>query len=159
MHQSFQIQARSACQNRQTATGKHLLNGKQALAYARIRKIDGDRQRAARQRAVITQLVEKCRNMDLAAAHRAAEYVLPCIITDMSNEEITKYMLELLPILPDLKLNSLTCPVDNETLPHSMWSKTLDLFGYPSSVIECNTALNGRFLRIMLGIQPEAAKS
>ena len=77
----------------------------------------------------------------------------------MSNEEITKYILELLPILPDLKLHSLTCPVDNETLPRSMWGKTLDLFGYPSSVIECNTALNGRFLRIMLGIQPEEAKS
>ena len=55
----------------------------------------------------ITQLVEKCRNLSLAEANRAAEYVLPCIITDMSNEEITKYMLELLPILKDLKLNSL----------------------------------------------------
>ena len=95
----------------------------------------------------------------MAEANRAAEYVLPCIITDMSNEEITKYILELLPMLPELKLRSLTCPVDNETLPHSMWSKTLDLFGYPSSVIECNTALNGRFLRIMLGIRPEEQKS
>ena len=139
--------------------GLQTLDGMETLAYARIRKIDGDRQRAARQRTVITQLVEKCRNLSLAEANRAAEYVLPCIITDMSNEEITKYILELLPMLPELKLHSLTCPVDNETLPHSMWSKTLDLFGYPSSVIECNTALNGRFLRIMLGIRPEEQKS
>ena len=135
--------------------GLQTLDGMETLAYARIRKIDGDRQRAARQRAVITQLVGKCRNLNLAELNNAAEYVLPCIITDMTNEEITKYILELLPILPDLKLNSLTCPVDNETLPHSMWGKTLDLFGYQSSVIECNTALNGRFLRYMLGIRPE----
>ena len=133
--------------------GLQTLDGMEALAYARIRKIDGDRQRAARQRTVITQLVNKCRNMDLAAAHRAAEYVLPSIITDMSNEEITQYILELLPIVKDLEIRSLTCPVDNETLPNSMWSKTLDLFGYPSSVIECNRTLNGKFLRYMLGIK------
>ena len=135
--------------------GLQTLDGPETLAYARIRKIDGDRQRAQRQRTVITALIDKCRNMNLMEINNAAEYVLPSIITDMSNEEITKYILELLPILKDLKLHSITCPVDNETLPHSMWGKTLDLFGYPSSVLECNTALNGRFLRIMLGIQPE----
>lgn len=135
--------------------GLQTLDGMETLAYARIRKIDGDRQRAARQRTVITALIEKCRDMDLAAMHHAVEYVLPSIITDMSNEEITKYVIELLPILKDLQIRSLTCPVDNETLPHSMWGKTLDLYGYTSSVIECNTALNGRFLRYMLGIKEE----
>ena len=133
--------------------GYQTLDGMEALAYARIRKIDGDRQRAARQRTVITALVDKCRNLSLAEMHKAAEYVLPCIITDMTNEEITGYILELLPIMKDLELRSLTCPVDNETLPHSMWGKVIDLYGYESSVIECNTKLNGKFLRYMLGIQ------
>ena len=91
--------------------------------------------------------------MNLAQLNSAAEYVLPGIITDMSKEEITKYIIEFLPMLKEMELRSLTCPADNETLPHSMWSKTLDLYGYPSSVIECNTALNGRFLRYMLGIR------
>ena len=136
--------------------GYQTLDGMETLAYARIRKIDGDRQRAARQRTVITALIEKCRNLNLAEINKAAEYVLPCIITDMTNEEITGYILELLPILKDLQLRSLTCPVDNETLPHSMWGKTLDLYGYQSSVIECNTALNGRFLRYMLGIKQDS---
>lgn len=135
--------------------GLQTLDGPETLAYARIRKIDGDRQRAARQRTVITALVDKCRDMNLAQMHHAVEYVMPSIITDMTNEEITGYVLELLPILKDLQLRSLTIPADNETLPHSMWSKTLDLYGYESSVIECNTALNGRFLRYMLGIPKE----
>ena len=133
--------------------GLQTLDGMETLAYARIRKIDGDRQRAARQRTGITALIEKCRDLNLAEINKAAEYVLPCIITDMTNEEITKYIVELLPILKDLELRSLTCPVDNETLPRSMWGQTIDLFGYPSSVIECNRTLNGKFLRIMLGIK------
>jgi LCP family protein required for cell wall assembly len=129
------------------------LDGMETLAYARIRKIDGDRQRAARQRTVITALVEKCRNLSLAEMHNAAEYVLPCIITDMTNEQITGYILEMLPMMKDLQIRSLTCPVENDILPHSMWGKVIDLYGYESSVIECNTKLNGKFLRYMLGIQ------
>ena len=133
--------------------GLQVLDGSEALAYARIRKIDGDRQRAARQRTVITSMIDKFRSMSLTELHNAAKYVLPLIITDMSNKEITNYLFELLPMVKDLKLHSLTCPADNETLPGSMWGKTIDLYGYQSSVIECNTALNGRFLRIMLGIK------
>ena len=129
------------------------LDGMETLAYARIRKIDGDRQRAARQRTVITALVEKCRNLSLAEMHNAAEYVLPCIITDMTNEQITGYILEMLPMMKDLQIRSLTCPVENDILPHSMWGKVIDLYGYESSVIECNTKLNGKFLQYMLGIQ------
>lgn len=135
--------------------GLQTLDGPETLAYARIRKIDGDRQRAARQRTVITALINKCRDMDLKAMFDALEYVLPSIITDMSKEEINGYILQVLPILKELKLNSITCPVENEILPNSMWGMTLDLYGYPSYVVECNTALNGRFLRYMLGIQEE----
>lgn len=133
--------------------GLQTLDGSEALAYARIRKIDGDRQRAARQRKVITALIDKCRDLSLLELHNAATYVLPLIITDMTNKEITNYVWELLPMVKDIKLASLTCPADTETLPHSMWGKTIDLYGYQSSVIECNTALNGRYLRYALGIK------
>lgn len=135
--------------------GYQTLDGMEALAYARIRKIDGDRQRAARQRAVISALIEKIRDIDLKGMYKAAEYCLPFVVTDMTDQEITNYILELLPMLKDLKLYSLTCPADNDTLPHSMWGKTIDLYGYTSYVIECNTALNGRYLRYALGISDE----
>lgn len=136
--------------------GLQTLDGAETLAYARIRKIDGDRQRAARQRTVITALIEKCRDLTVWELHSAAEYCLPFIVTNMTNTEITNYLFELLPMLKDLKLYSLTCPADNDTLPGSMWGKTIDLYGYQSYVIECNTALNGRYLRYALGIgEPE----
>lgn len=135
--------------------GLQTLDGNQALAYARIRKIDSDRQRTARQRNIISSLIEKCRNMSLLELHDLATYLLPKIITDMSNEEITNYLWELIPMVRNIKLASLTCPVDNETLPGSMWGKQLELYGYPTSVVECNTKLNGEYLRNALGIKLE----
>lgn len=135
--------------------GLQTLNGTEALAYARIRKIDSDRQRAARQRNIITSLIEKSRNMGLLELHNLATQILPLIITDMSNEEITNYLWELIPMVRDIKIASLTCPVDNETLPHSMWGKELVLYGYPTTVVECNTKLNGQYLRDALGIPSE----
>jgi LCP family protein required for cell wall assembly len=135
--------------------GLQTLDGLETLAYARIRKIDSDRQRSARQRAILEALLDKCRGMGMLQFHTAAEYVLPSIVTDMTNEEINNYIWELMPLVKDLKIQSLTCPVDNETLPNSMWTETIDLFGYMSSVVECNTALNGKYLREALGIVAE----
>lgn len=136
--------------------GLQTLWGTDALAYARIRKIDSDRQRSERQRTVITSLIDKCRDMSLLELHDLAKSVLPMIITDMTNEEITNYIWEFLPMVRDLKLNAVTIPADNETLPNSMWGKTIDLYGYQSYVIECNTKLNGSYLRQALGIEDAA---
>ena len=135
--------------------GLQTLDGLETLAYSRIRQIDGDRQRSARQRAVLSSLLDKCRGMGMLDFHSAAEYVLPSIVTDMTNEEITNYIWELMPMVKDIKVQSLTCPVDNETLPNSMWAKTIELYGYMSSVVECNRSLNGNYLRSALGIEPE----
>lgn len=133
--------------------GPQTLYGNEALAYARIRKIDGDRQRSARQRTVITSLIDKCRNMGLMDLLELAKNILPMIITDMTNQQITNYLWEFLPMVKDLKIESLTIPVDNEILPNSSWGKTIDLYGYPSYVIECNTKLNGTYLREILGLE------
>ena len=134
--------------------GLQTLDGLETLAYSRIRAIDNDRQRSTRQRNVLSALFEKIRGMGMMDFHSAAEYVLPSITTDMTNEDITNYIWELMPMVADMQIQSLTCPVDNETLPNSMWGKTIDLYGYQSSVVECNTKLNGEYLRNLLGIDP-----
>ena len=133
--------------------GENALMGYDALAYARIRKIDGDRQRAARQRTVVTSLLDKCRNMSLMELHDLATQILPLIITDMTSEEITNYMWELIPMVRDIRLASLTIPVSNDILPHSVWGKTIDLYGYQSSVLECNLKLNAEYLQNALGME------
>lgn len=143
----------------EVSPGLQTLDGLETLAYSRIRQIDSDRQRSARQRAVLSALLDKCRGMGMMQFHSAAEYVLPSIVTDMTNEEITNYIWELMPVVKDLKIQSLTCPADNQTLPNSMWSKTIDLYGYMSSVVECNRSLNGKYLRYALGIVPENSEN
>lgn len=132
--------------------GLQTLDGMETLAYSRIRQIDNDRQRSARQRTVLAALVNKCRDLSIVDFLTAAEYVLPSVTTDMTNEDITSYIWELAPVLRNMEIRSLTCPADNDTLPNSMWGKTIDLYGYMSSVVECNTSLNGKYLREELGI-------
>lgn len=139
--------------------GEQILDGSETLAYARIRKIDGDRERTARQRTVISSLLEKCRKMGLLELHELATQVLPMIVTDMDNSEITNYIFEFLPMLKDLQIQSLTCPVDNETLKGSCWDKIIDLYGYQSYVLGCDTQLNGQYLREKLGMVEESQET
>ena len=127
--------------------------GNDALAYARIRAIDGDRQRTARQRLVISSLLNKCRDLSFQELYVHAGSILPFITTDMTGMEISNYVLEFIPMLKDIQIKTLTCPVENEILSGSYWGKTIDLYGYQSSVIECNATANGKYLREALGIQ------
>ena len=133
--------------------GENALMGYDALAYARIRKIDGDRQRAERQRAIVTSLIEKCRHMGILELHNLATRILPLIITDMTSEEITDYLWELIPMVKDIQLASLTIPVSNDILPNSVWGKIIDLYGYESYVLECNLQLNAEYLQNALGME------
>ena len=84
--------------------GYQTLDGMEALAYARIRKIDpdGDFSRSNRQRTIINSLLSKCVKMNLWDLHKLATQILPLITTDMSTDEMSNYIWEFLPMLKDL---------------------------------------------------------
>lgn len=86
--------------------GLQNLNGLEALAYARIRKIDGDEQRTARQRNIILSLLKKCMTMSLFELRDLAYEILPMVTTDMETEEMKNYILEFLPMLTGLNIVS-----------------------------------------------------
>jgi anionic cell wall polymer biosynthesis LytR-Cps2A-Psr (LCP) family protein len=67
-------------------------------------------QRTARQRRVLTAVLEKCRNLDAATLVKLVDTVLPMITTDMTNIDITGYVVELLPLLPELTIQTQTIP-------------------------------------------------
>ena len=92
--------------------GLNHLNGQQALAYARIRKIDNDFYRTNRQRTVMNALLEKCRSLSLTEMNELLQTVLPMITTDMSSSVITEYALELLPLIPELEVVSQAIPAE-----------------------------------------------
>lgn len=136
-------------------TGKHLKPGMNhlspylALGYARMRKVgNGDYERTERQRRVITLLIGKLRKMNLMEVHGLFMEVLPMITTDMTNQEITNYAFEFIPMLKDLKIQSQRIPFDG-----TGWNVAVDMGDYIDSQIDCNARENGRRLRESIGME------
>ena len=83
------------------------------LCYARMRKVGhGDYERTERQRTVITNMLRQLTQMNILEINRLFQEILPMITTDMTNQEITNYALEFIPMLKDLKIQSQRIPFD-----------------------------------------------
>ncbi len=70
------------------SAGAQLLNGKSALAYSRIRKIDSDFKRMERQRKVILALFQKAKSTNVTQLSSMAEALMPTIKTNMTDGAI-----------------------------------------------------------------------
>lgn len=86
--------------------GMNHLDGEHALHYARIRYIDSDFNRTARQRNVINAVINKMRDRSVSELMSFVDAVLPMITTDMSNSQITKYALQYAPSLKGLQVST-----------------------------------------------------
>ena len=81
--------------------GVNLLDGDQALEYARIRKVGGtgDFGRTDRQRRVIMAIAESLRDADLVTIFNLIDQVLPHIVTNLTDAQIIEYATKGLTIL------------------------------------------------------------
>ena len=133
--------------------GPITLNGYEALQYARARKLDNDFNRTNRQRTVITNLLKKMMTMNIMDIHGLFMEVLPMIVTDMSNEEITNYAWEFIPVLKDINIVSQSIPFEG-----TYWYKNLGTEEAPDYVIDADLKKNGDLLRQSIGlVEAEAA--
>ena len=108
--------------------GENLLDGWAAEVYVRTRHAnygDNDFNRTDRQRAVVAQVLEKVKNKSLLEINKLVDSLLPFVLTDMSNTDMTNYILEILPLLPEMTLDSIQCP--NEDMDR--WGEVRDIFG------------------------------
>jgi len=125
--------------------GENRLFGDAALVYARMRKANGDGdsdiRRTERQRTFVTAIIEKLRYRGFDALQELAQEVLPLITTNMTNEQITTCMWEILPLLPDLKIETGTCPVKT-----TYWGEIIDINGVPSSVLKFEPIRNWQLM-------------
>ena len=97
--------------------GKYNLNGKMALEYVRLRKIDTDKERTARQRKVLLSIANKVKNSNILQLTNLANQILPLITTDMSKSEIISQL---------TTLNSyLNGKVEQYVVPHKSSALTL----------------------------------
>ena len=93
--------------------GENKLSGYKSLCYARMRQVGhGDYERTERQREVITSLLENLKKMNILEIHKMFTEILPMITTDMTNQEITNYAFEFIPMLKDLKIQSQRIPFE-----------------------------------------------
>lgn len=97
--------------------GKNLLNGTQALWYARTRKVNSDGQagdfgRTNRQRIVMEILINRYKDASLSELIGMLDDILPMITTDLSKSEITGYVMEFFPMLADVKIVNQRIPVE-----------------------------------------------
>lgn len=94
--------------------GSALLNGKQALAYARIRKLDadGDFSRTSRQRRLLEALLSAYREASLPQLLSLLEKAIPMVTTDLTRDELLDLAIQLFPILRELDIRSQHIPAE-----------------------------------------------
>ena len=93
--------------------GENLVDGWAAEVYVRTRHAnngDNDYNRTNRQRQVVAQVLEKVKHMSVLEINKLVDELLPLVSTDMTNSDMTNYILEILPILPEMTLESIQCP-------------------------------------------------
>lgn len=82
-----------------SSAGTYTLNGKQALAYSRIRYVGTDFGRTERQRTVMTKTLEKAKDMSLLEINDLFNVLLPKLTTNLTQGEIFSIVLDSLSYL------------------------------------------------------------
>ena len=109
--------------------GTYELTGAQALAYARIRKIDNDYARTERMRKVLIAVFEKAKTMSIMELNKLADKLLPHIYTNIETKEI----LSLIPTVASYKI------VESKGWPYKTQGITLNGVWYgPPITLEQN---------------------
>ena len=104
------------------SAGTYNLNGNQALAYSRIRKIDTDYQRTERMRTVLGAIFTKVKGLSVSSINSLLDTMLPHVSTNISKDEITK-------LIPDVLSYNITY---SEGWPYETKGWTSDLwYGIP----------------------------
>lgn len=92
--------------------GVCMLNGEQALTYARIRKIDSDFQRTSRQRKIMGAVFEKAKTYSLSELAMFFSEIMPLMATDMTDDEIMTLALTLASSLSEIETASYIVPAE-----------------------------------------------
>lgn len=126
--------------DRRLEVGVNDLYSVTALAYARMRhdtfgykSQDGsDMKRTNRQRKVVSAVLDNIKHLSISEINNLAKQILPTITTDMSDADIATYLLEVVPVLPYLSIESIQIPQEG-TYHGEM--KDLDGNGFKSGVL------------------------
>ncbi len=100
-----------ASQDAVTNTGYIWLNGRQAVAYARIRKVDSDYKRSERQVEVLRSLMDQFISLSVAGKVAAMDDILSAITTNIPIDQIQNYALNFLPSVNNISIQYMQLPI------------------------------------------------
>lgn len=134
--------------------GENRLWGEAALEYVRMRKAEGDSdsdiKRTARQRKFMTAIMEKLVTKGPSVIQEMANEILPMIVTNMPTDQITKEMLELIPLLDRMTITQDTCPSEG-----TYWAEDKETpDGWASVLCFASNQQKAIFMPITEGITP-----
>jgi len=93
--------------------GLNKMNGTQALAYTRIRYVGpGDFGRTQRQRNVLNAIFKEAKSMSFSELNGLADEILPCVKTDVTNDEIISYLMSVV-MMGTTEIEQMRIPIDN----------------------------------------------
>ncbi len=108
--------------------GVQVLQGMEALSYARMRKAAGDGEsdikRTERQRKLVASLLEKFRYMSLSELNGWIDELLPMVTTTMTPSDVTVLAAKILPMVSRLTMKGETIPVGK-----TGWGEMMDIYG------------------------------
>ena len=108
--------------------GVQVLQGMEALSYARMRKAAGDGEsdikRTERQRKLVAALLEKFRYMSLSELNGWVDELLPMVTTTMTPSDVTRLAATILPMVSRLTMKGETVPVGK-----TGWGEMVDIYG------------------------------
>lgn len=117
-----------------TSTGDVWLNGRQAVAYARIRYLDNDYKRSERQVEVLRSILSQFMKMGVAGKAGCIDDILSLVATNIPEDDITKYAFDFLPSVKNLNMQYFQLPLEgffnggmygNEWSIRNNWNMTI----------------------------------
>lgn len=127
-------------ENRIDCAGTYAMNGQQALSYCRIRKVGTDTARTARQREVLTKIMQKCRRMSPVSAENMMRVIAPSLTTNFTPGEMLQMMFEGLDCM-DYGTVGMRIPVDG-----TWWDKTVGNIWYMEFDLNSNARSLNTFI-------------
>ena len=128
--------------------GVQVLQGMEALSYARMRKAEGDSdsdiKQTERQRKLVAALLKRFQGMSLSELNEWVDILLPMVTTTMTASDVTKLAAKVLPMVVDLKMTGETIPISG-----TGWGDMVDIYddGNIHSVIRFETAQQKKLVR------------
>ena len=108
--------------------GVQVLQGMEALSYARMRKAAGDGEsdikRTARQRNLVSALLKRFQGMSLSELNGWVDELLPMVTTTMTPSDVTRLAATILPMVSRLTMKGETVPVGK-----TGWGEMVDIYG------------------------------